>query len=79
MSVFQLQQQLLKKCEKYGMKCDILTQELSIGIEHGQPHNLCKVELTQKNFRLNFRSVGSSAEVACTDAITKALKSFEAV
>ena len=79
MSVFQLQQQLLKKCEDFNMKCDIMTHNLSIGVEQNEPHNLCKVELAQKNFVLQFRSVASSTELACSEAITKALKSFEAV
>lgn len=77
MNLYELQKKLKKKCDNIGFECDILTSELSIGIEKNQPYNLCKVKLSQKGNVIEFRSVASTSDSACKDAILKALKSFD--
>lgn len=79
MNILELEKTLRNNCENYGININIIKYDISKQIGYYHQSYLCIVRLQHKNLKADYQSVHSSMEVACTEAITKALKCFESV
>lgn len=79
MNILESEQTLRNNCENYGININIRKYDMSKQIGHHHQLYICIVRLQDKNLKADYQSVHSSMEVACTEAIAKALKCFESI